>query len=170
MSAYVVDPAHIDVMLSVAVNGPAEVRPGPWTAPYTYELLEEDGHTGPVCRESADLAGRALLAECIASVSHRYPDAEELPGPVPTPDPGQYEWTDLGRLLSPIEACCAIDGYEYQSCEHPSWRSSGAFYFCQRFRRCLIGAMPGYALAEWHWTVEKALARAHRSGAFGRLP
>lgn len=169
MSAYVVDPAHIDVLLSVAIHGPAGVPRGRWTAPYTYELFGSQGPTGPLHRADADLAGRLLLAECIASVSHRYPGDAPLPGPMPTPDPEQYEWTDFGRLLAPVEACCAIDGYEYQSCEHPGWQGSGAFYFCHRFRCALIGVMPGYDGAEWHWTAEAALARAYRDDTGGGI-
>jgi hypothetical protein len=166
MSAYVVDPTHIDVILSVAINGPKDRtlrHPGDaWYPPYVNELL--DGRSGPLTAEGADEAGRALLAECVASVSYRYPDdsLEELPGPRPMPRPEQYEWTDFGRLLSAIETCCALDGYDYQSCEHPGWQASGAFWFCHRFRRALIGAMPGYADAEWHWTTEAVLARAGR--------
>jgi hypothetical protein len=170
MSAYVVDPTHIDVMLSLAINGPKETRPGRWTAPYVYELLDGDEHTGPVTRETADLAGRALMAECVASVSHHYLDSPgELPGPLPTPDPAQYEWKDFGRFLTPVEGLCAIDGFEYQSCEHPGWWDSGAHHFCQRFRKALIRCLSGYEGAEWHWTTESALARAPRSGGWQRL-
>ena len=85
MSAYVVDPAHIDVMLSVAINGPKESVGARWTAPYVYELLEGDEHTGPLTRDTADLAGRALLAECVASVSYRYPDDSQVGFPVSIP-------------------------------------------------------------------------------------
>ena len=61
-----------------------------------------------------------------------------------------------------IEACKAIDCYEYQSCEHPGWRDSGAKAFCERLRSALIGAMHGYEEAEWHWDTELAMARAPR--------
>lgn len=169
MSAYIVDPAHIDVMLSVAINGPKERGPGDWSAPYVLELLGA-GRPAPLCRENADRAGRALLAECVASVSHLCDQPlGELPGPVPNPDPQQYEWTDFGKLLTAVEGLCAIDGYEYQSCEHLGWRSSGAHKFCQRFRESLICCLPGYEAAESHWTVEKALARAPRAGGWGSL-
>jgi hypothetical protein len=169
MSAYVVDPAHIDVLLSVAINGPRGrgVRhPGDgWRPPYVNELL--DDRSGPLTAEDADEAGRALLAECIESVSHRYPDdsLDELPGPRPMPRADQYEWTDFGGLLTPIETCLAIDGYEYQSCEHPGWPTSGAFWFCHRLRCALVGAMPGYRDAEWHWTAEMVLDRTRRQRA-----
>lgn len=161
MSAYVVDPAHIDVMLSVAINGPSEVRPGHWVAPYVLELLPDAEKSGPITAEVADLAGRTLLHECITSVSYRYNEPlGALPGPRPNPDPEQYEWTDFGRLITAVEAFCAIDGYEYQSCEHPGWWTSGANHFCHRFRGALVRCLPGYEEAEWGWTVETALARA----------
>lgn len=164
MSAYVVDPAHIDVMLSVAINGPKESLRARWTAPYVYELLEGDQHTGPVARDTAALAGRALLAECIASVSYLYPDDPPggLPGPIPNPVVDQYEWTDFGRLLTPVETLKTIGSYEYQSCEHPDWWCSGSHHFCQRFRSALIECLPGFEEAESIWTAESALARAPR--------
>ncbi len=170
MSTFIVDPAHIDVMLSVAVNGPKGIRPGRWTGPYVFELLDGDEHTGPVTRDTADLAGRALLSECIASVSYYY-DAPlgELPGPLPNPDPEQYEWTDFGKILTPIEGCYAIVGFECESCQHPGWWDSGAHHFCQRFQAALIRCIHGYDDAKWHWTPEKALARAPRAGNWRTL-
>lgn len=161
MSAYIVDPVHIDVMLSIAINGPREVSPARWVAPYVLELVPNAEDSGPITAEVADLAGRALLRECIASVSYRYDEPlGNLPGPLPNPDPEHYEWTDFGRLITAVEALCAIDGYEYQSCEHSGWWTSGASHFCHRFRTALVCCLPGYEEAEWEWTVEKALARA----------
>ena len=169
MSAYIVDPAHIDVLLSVAINGPKESAGERWTGPYTYELLGGPD-TGPVTSETADRAGQALLAECVASVSHRYSEPlGDLPGPIPNPVPEQYEWTDFGRLLTATETFLAISGYEYQSCEHPGWWDSGANHFCHRFRSELITCLPGYGAGEWGWTVEKALARATRRPGSGLL-
>lgn len=164
MSAHIVDPAHIDVMLSVAINGPRERAPARWTTPFVDELLDGHEHTGPVTAEIADLAGRALLAECIASVSHCYPNDTpgRLPGPVPNPVVDQYEWTDLGRLLTPVEALRTIDRYEYQSGEHPGWWDSGSHHFCEGLRKRLIECLPGYETAEGDWTAETALARAPR--------
>jgi hypothetical protein len=92
MSAFVVDPVHIDLILSAAINGPLDYRgshgPG-WSGPYVDELL--DGIAGgPLTEETADLSGRALLRECVASVSYRYPEdpADRLPGVTPGFDPG----------------------------------------------------------------------------------
>jgi hypothetical protein len=161
MSAFVVDPTHIDVILSTAIRGPNGVAPYPgwWTPPYTDELLP--GTSGPLRAEDADLAGEVLLAECIASVSFRYPDSGPgaLPGPIPTPNPPDYEWAGYAQGLTAIEACKAIDCYEYQSCEHPGWGESGSRSFCERLRHILVGAMAGYEDAPWGWTAELARQR-----------
>jgi hypothetical protein len=170
MSASIVDTGHIDVMLSVAVNGPKEVTPSRYTGPYVLEIAEDEKLAGPVTRDTADLVGQALLRENIASASYHYDEPlGKLPGPVPNPDPAQYEWTDLGELLTPVETLCAIDGYEYQSCEHPGWWDSPASHFCHRFRKSLTRCLRGYEDAEWEWTTEMALARAQRSGGWRRL-
>lgn len=100
MSAFVVNPAHIDVVLSTAINGPSDARLSyglTWHPPYVDELLEGSAK-GPLSAETAGPAGQALLAECVASVSHRYDESlGNLPGPLPNPDPEQYKWTDFGR-------------------------------------------------------------------------
>lgn len=162
MSAFIVAPTHIDAILSTAINGPKGVRRNPhigWHVPYVDELLEH--YSGPLSAETADLAGRALLHECVSSVSYRYCEPlGNLPGPAPNPDPEQYEWTDLGQILTAIECCKAIDCYEYQSCEHAGWRDCGARAFCERARGAMIGCLDGYEQAEWEWSAELVLARA----------
>lgn len=166
MSAFVVHPAHIDVILSTAINGPSSSRKrGEWDPPWAAELM---GRQAPLNRKNASRAGAALLAECIRSVRHRYPDSDpnRLPGPIPTPDPAQYEWTDFGSALTIAEAFKAIACYEYQSCEHPGWSGSGAEAFCHRLRSALGEALPGYEAAPWEWGVELALARAPRPITF----
>lgn len=161
MSAFVVDAAHIDALLSVAVNGPIERRLGShlgWQPPYVHELL---GVLEPLGAGNADAAGQELMEECIASVTYRYPDlADELPGPMPTPVPEQYEWTDLGRVMSAIEACKALACFEYQSRQHPAWYRSGARAFCSELRGAVVTCLAGYDTAPWEWDVELALTRA----------
>jgi len=162
MSAFVVDPAQIDLILSVAVNGPSDRRgPHDWHAPWAVELT---GHEGRLTRKLASRAGAAMLAENIASVKSLYRDSDFdlLPGPAPTPDPDQYEWTEFGAALTIVEALKAIESYEYQSNEHPDWSGSGSAAFCNRLRATLVSYLPGYEEAPWTWTVEAALARAPR--------
>ncbi len=161
MSAFVVDAAHIDALLSAAINGPTDRRPGShlgWQPPYVHELI---GVLEPLGAGNASAAGKLLMEECIASVTYRYPDlADELPGPVPTPLPEQYEWTDLRRVMSAIEACKAIACFEYQASQHPGWTRSGVRAFCSELRGALVTCIEGYDAAPWEWDVELALSRA----------
>ncbi len=167
MSAFIVDPAHVDVILSVAVHGPLKPAYGDWTPPYVNQLLEADGQSGPLSLETIDLAGQRLLQRCVTSVSSLTGEPlGNLPGPMPNPVPGQYEWTDFGRALTPVEACTALDCYEYQSSEDAAWWPSGANVFCHRLRRALVRQIRGYREAPPHWTTDLAFARAPR--VYGR--
>lgn len=161
MSAFVVDPAHIDALLSVAINGPTDRRSRDhigWQPPYVLELL---GRPEPLGPSNADAAGAELLRECISSVRYRYPDdGDSLPGPSPVPVPEQYEWTDFGTLMTAIECCKAISCFEYQSCEHPVWVYSGSRRFCSALRAGMTSTMQGYDEAPWTWDVERVLVRA----------
>lgn len=161
MSVFVVDAAHIDALLSAAIHGPTDRRRGShlgWQPPYVHELLDL---REPLGADNASAAGRALMEECIASVSYRYPDLiGELPGPMPTPLPEQYEWTDLGRVMTAIEACKAIACFEHQSSEHPGWLRSGVRAFYGEVRKGMVSGMAGYDAAPWEWDVELALARS----------
>ncbi len=181
MSAFVVEPTHIDLMLSAAIHGPADGtwRAGEsWAGPYVDGLLAAGG--GPLLPAHAGAVGSALLAECIESVACRYGltsgarcrSIEEilaagLPGPDPIPDPRNYEWTDFGAALTAVEILKAIDCYSRQSCEHPGWGTSGAFAFCARLRSAVIGVMDGYDAAPWEWTKETALGRVGVPAAHG---
>jgi hypothetical protein len=157
MSAFVVSPTHIDVLLSVALHGPSDGTSGlaHWSPPYLDEA------TAALSATTATVLGAGLLAECIASVSHRYPDSPlaDLPGPLPMPVPSQYEFTDFGACLTIAEACSAIDCFEYQSCEHPAWSGSPSERFCSRLRASLTAALPGTADAPWEWSPETLAER-----------
>lgn len=119
--------------------------------------------------ETADRVGAMLIAENVRSVQHRYPDAgmDSIPGPVDNGYAtdallGQYRyrahaaagspgaWGSMvgPRRLTAVEALKAIDGYEYQACEHDGWEASEAKAFCEALRRALIGALPGYDAAD----------------------
>jgi hypothetical protein len=174
VSAFVIDPVHIDLILCAAINGPCDYHGScglSWRAPFVDELLDGIA-SGPLNEEIADLSGRALLRECVASVSCRYPDdpADRLPGVTPGFDPERYEWTDFGRRLNAIKCCKAIDCYEYQSCEHPGWRASGARAFCERLRSLLVCGMAGYEAAPWEWTLEEFERRRWDPNPLGDLP
>jgi hypothetical protein len=139
----------------MVIDGPLS-----WSPPWVTGLVEEE--TGPLTRRLCGRAGKRLLVECISSVSYLYRDVEaklQLPGPVPTPNPWHYEFTDLGSCATIAEACKALDCFEYQSCEHPGWEGSGAERFCRRFRASLTSVLPGSAYAPWEWSVETLAGR-----------
>lgn len=139
MSAYVVDTAHIDAILQAALG-----------AAYDGDAIRFAGE--PVTFDTADVVGRALIAENLASVRFRYPgrpDAE-LPGPDPTPCPADYTFAFPLRELMPVETIKAVDSFEYQACEHPGWAASDAKRFCDELRRYAIERLPGYDEAAWH--------------------
>src|SRR5438309_8780939 len=93
VSAFVVDVAHIDVLVSGGLEGPADGA-GRWSTfgplrwfvgesdPAEYERGEPWGdlrtleaRRRELTRETADSVGAALIAENLASVNHRYTDA-----------------------------------------------------------------------------------------------
>jgi hypothetical protein len=94
------------------------------------------------------MTGRLLLAACVRSVAYRYPhDSDEaLPGAGARPETYHYR---PPVPFSPVVLLKAIDCYEYQSCEHPQWRTSDARAICAALRHRLIGELPGYSAAPW---------------------
>jgi hypothetical protein len=159
MNRFVVDPAHIDVLLSVAINGPSD-QPDelPWHIPSAIEIT---GDLAPFNRRHADEVGAALLAMCIASVRH-FDTLRKLPerlAPDPIPDPRQYQWTDLGSLLTTIEALVAISWHEGHSNHHPCWYLSPQYIFCNRLRSRLVASLPGCGDARLHWTTDAVVER-----------
>lgn len=138
MSAYIVSKRHIDFLVHAAIcyGRPGRLRYGEMPVEYV----------------TADRVGRDLWRENCISVAYRYPDCapDDLPGPVPTPDPEEYEYADprLG-FPKPVAVLAALDCLEYQSCEHPGWRESAAHEFCRSLRLAAIRHLPGYDDAEW---------------------
>jgi hypothetical protein len=161
MSTSVLDPTHIDLILVIAIHGPTGPRSGPpWVPPRVDELLGKESH---LSLPLADPAGAALLSANIESVRAHYADeGDQLPGPIPTPNPAQYEWTDLGLRLTIPEALRAIDTYEYRTDGHPAWPDCGAAGFCARLRAALTRQLPGYMEAPAVWTADLALSVAPR--------
>jgi hypothetical protein len=146
MSAYIVDKVHIDVLVSLAIQGrtPSRLR---WYHDDTSHEARWD---------NADDVGRMLWRENLASVAYRYPDdtSGKRPGPCDLADADIEAYTHAahGYQLTPVEGLQAIRGYEYQACEHPGWHGSEAYAFCDALRRCLISRLRGSDDAPWEWT------------------
>lgn len=161
MSAYVVGKTHIDALVTAGLRSGAGGSPLRWLAP----VLEDQSGAyrrgepwGPdairlynarrreLTPETADRVGQMLWAENVQSVNHRYDEDrwEELYVYRPFPHGA--------RRLAPVAILKALDGYEYQSCEHPQWESSEAREFSKALRRAMIRSLPGYDEADWHIT------------------
>lgn len=152
MSAYIVDLAHIDMLVSAAALGCVG-----------WSLYHHDGkhHSVPKTRADKTALGRLLLSENEKSIMHRYPDTEagrydRMPAPVGYGGALAYEYPDT--ILDPLDAVSTlklIDCYEYQSCEHPGWAGSQAKAFCDGLRLATISRLPGYSEAWWEYVYPK---------------
>lgn len=104
MSAWIVSEKHIDYMVTAVIRA---------------ELVADN----------PDEIGRMLWRECLASVAYRYPnDGDgERPGPVDFKDSDvdTYTWTETDELDAP-ELATTLRCYDYQSCEHPGYKTSEA--------------------------------------------
>ena len=168
MSAFVQGKEHIDAVICLALEGPKGRPVNPGNAWYSFSYYH-NGDRHNVRHEDADAVGAMLTAENARSVQYRYPDSgmDDLPGPVDNgfvTDAlmGSYRYPIYGsgpiaiaaspRRLTAVEGLKAINGYEYQSCEHPGWESSAAKAFCDALKDALINALPGYDDADT-WSI-----------------
>lgn len=109
MSAFTLGSDHIDLLITAAMRIPG-FKPQYTDIPKT-----------------ADLLGQDLLRENFASVNYRYSEEEPVP---------EYHWTPV-ELPEELEArhflqiLQASYCYGYQTCEHPVWQDSRAFWVCQ---------------------------------------
>jgi hypothetical protein len=132
MSAFVVDKNHIDYLVFAA-----EI----------WRVLPRDGSKLMSPRE----LGQMLWDENVRSVEHLYPSTEiqELPGHCGDApylyDVGSSVWI----TLNPVEVLKACSCYEYQSCEHEGWVTSGARSFIENLQSMAIRKLEGYEDAPW---------------------
>jgi (2Fe-2S) ferredoxin len=141
MSARIVNREHIDLMVRLVTEGPAGVPVSPDGAWYT-----------SVSGLDADSIGQMLIDTWVASVSYRYSEStDSLPGPVARYYLEPYAYAVPSHRLDVPEALKALDGYEYQSGEHPDWPMSPAKALCDEMRGRLIARVPGYDAAPWTW-------------------
>lgn len=129
MSAYIVSKAHIDTLVSARAVLPA----------YDHCASSID----------PDAAGAMLWRENYKSVGYRYD--ERHGGQDDTPE---YRHATVRLNLRSVPTLVALfkalDCYEYQSNEHPGWRESEAFRFCDYLRSALVRLLPGYRDAPWN--------------------
>lgn len=137
MSAYVVSKAHIDALVSAAM----QLGGGPGTP--RLDFWWPDRGRVDVTLDTATEIGRMLWATNHESVNYRYSENEPAP---------EYAFVKT-REFSDAEIRDLVAGYDYQSCEHPGWRDSPAWYFCERVRHRLLDRIPGLSNC---WAVDVA--------------
>lgn len=118
VSAWIVDQAHIDVLVLAGVQLGVSYDPGPPAVP------------GPAALAAA---GADLWAENHRSVDHRYGLRTEPP---------DYVAPTAEVLLDPAAVVKAVDCFVYQSGEHPDWPSSRAEDYCRRLRAAALTGLP----------------------------
>lgn len=123
MSAYIVDDAHIDVLIDIAYQFDRKGR-----AIHMSRFSWKRGDDRAILDEvDATELGRVLLVENARSVSDRYSEVQ-------TPAALTYTYRPTGRQFSAAEALNTIAVYAYQACEHDAWEQSEAHAFCVSLR------------------------------------
>lgn len=142
MSAFMVDEAHIDYLVTAAQDLSRRNHCGPFRWYHAGEMQELDDETR---------VGALLIQENLDSVLARYSDCTpgDVPGPIPPPSPEAYRFTRSRLEVTAVQTLKAIGCFEYQSCEHELWSLSSAHAFCEALRHTAIDALPGYGDASW---------------------
>jgi hypothetical protein len=126
MSAFLVDPAHIDRIVEFAT---------------THEILPRN--------TSAYDLGKLLYEANVDSMIARYGEDFDK-------DDGtgrSYTYTErAGSLLTAVAFLKALDCLEYQSCEIDHWEKSEAYEVINELRRRAVKFLPGYEAAAWEIT------------------
>ena len=126
MSAFVVEPDHIDAILDFAMRAPLSRR--------AYSDVSE-----------LNKSGATLWAANVKSVCARYQDD----GSQNYMAPADYRFRFSPRRLSAVEAIKAIKCLEYQSCEASDWPTSEACRILEHLQNVAIASLPGYSDAAW---------------------
>jgi hypothetical protein len=126
MSAYVVDRHHV-IFLAKARS-----------------LLPESIHHEDPKQELKD--AQMLWDENVKSVQFRYTSPPDGDFTITMQDIQNTNWN---RPVDCVQVIKSIGCYEYQSCEHPGWKTSRAYQFCQSLLRIALNSVPGYDSAMW---------------------
>jgi hypothetical protein len=135
MSAYIVDKATIDAIVTFAYEGGQSITVRKLVGPGWASLRDIDKST----------VGRALWRENIKSVDYRYDENNDDPDLDYTfkavrSRVHREERGGTGVLvkISPADIVRIIQCLEYQSCEHPDWEASWAKDTLQRIKDAAV--------------------------------
>ena len=137
MSAYIVNDDHINVLVSYFV----EYRS-------MYQLwCKIGGEFTYLTADNAKLLAYQLHKENIRSVNSRYSETS-------SDEMYEFEYIEQAKQsYTTAEIAKAIDGLEYQSCEHDDWDGSDAKLNLNQMRKHLLSSLEGYEEANT-WSID----------------
>jgi hypothetical protein len=150
MSAYLVGPEHINVLLWAAHKG---FRRHPYNLTWTFD---NPIRVHQLTDANLDEVGQMLVDGNNASVNHRYGESLE---------PYEYRYAQPRYTTwSLVEVLKTLECYEYHASEHRDWVTTEAYAFCRQLQNMLVQALHGYDRAPWgiRSTTQPA---AHRSAS-----
>ncbi len=151
MSAFVVDKVHIDAMIQKGLHRQF-INHGALRWMPRFDVW--GAHSNELTRETQNAVGQMLVDECVKSVSYRYPGSNgDLPGPCKQYWKEPYRFKPMCNAPSPIQTIKLIECYEYQTCEHPDWKTSQARSFCAALKEDMISRIEGYDEAKWEFIL-----------------
>jgi hypothetical protein len=106
--------------------------------------------------------GRMLWAENVKSLRHLYPTERDAHRAFDR-EVAAYAFTEY-RSVKPGPIGHLAEFYAYQTCEHPDWRASDAFFALCELRAELVKRLPGAEDAPWGVADDRDIAR------FAKLP
>ena len=134
MSAFVVDHAHINAILTFAKKHKAHIYfsndcPANWPLPYVFGAMNLND---PI---QLDWLAQMLLNENVRSVNYRYRESDK---------PSSIAFVPKGSHLKPIDVLSMLGCYDYQTSETDDYNSTLARFIIDSIRQCAITALPGY--------------------------
>lgn len=143
MSAYMVGKNHIAFLIAAANR----------CQPRSYGLFKwrHDGEWHQLDRHTEERVAQMLMDANLESVSTRYPNEIDLPGPV---NEGYLfgsgdlrEFPEHSFKAAQVVKACHC--FEYQSCEFEGWHESEAKAFIEALIDATCKHLPGYDDALW---------------------
>lgn len=155
MSAYLCSDAHFDVLVAYAEIWQVKFWPGKGSADDEFlpDKLKNTLSTVDVVTCPGDVWAM-LKRENVRSLFARYADG------MGAEMAGKYRYP-FGSAFTALEVLKAVDGYEYQSCEHEGWVTSSACAFADAMRREGVRQLDGYDTCTT-WGISND--RAHPTG------
>lgn len=123
MSAFIVDNAHIDALVTYAVDKRVSYYFNQRTSIDLFNATE---------------IGQKLLDENTRSVNYRYNEEDTAE---------RYAYKQWVRPLAAVAVIKAIDCLDYQCCETDDWRQTEAFAILQAIKEAAVENLPGYKAA-----------------------